>query len=95
MAFAVAGYFSAYAVFGARGALALEDTSAALGVRQENLQQLQVQARSLQHRIDLMNRPQPDDDLVQELARGMLLDGAPRQVAILRAADRETGNPGN
>jgi len=83
-AFAVVAYFSGYAVFGSRGALALEDTGAALGVQQEHLQQLQVRAGALQHRIDLMNHPQPDDDLVQELARGMLLDGAPRQVAMRR-----------
>ena len=81
------GYFGAYAVFGTRGAHALEDTGAALGVQQEELDTLKDQARLLQHRIDLMNRPDPDADLVQELARGQLLDGAPGQVAIRRDAD--------
>ena len=84
MAFAVTGYFCAYAVLGTRGARALEDTGAALGVQQENLETLKARARLLQHRIDLMNRPDPDTDLVEELARGKLLDGAPRQVAIRR-----------
>ena len=84
MAFAVTGYFAGYAVFGSRGAVALEDTSARLGIQQERLQQLQIQAHSLGHRIDLMNRPDPDGDLVQELARGQLMDGAPHQVALQR-----------
>ena len=86
LAFAVTGYFSAYAVFGARGARALEDTGASLGVQQQQLQTLQAQAGMLQHRIALLDRPQPDADLVQELARTKLLDGAPRQVAIRRDA---------
>lgn len=84
------GYFTAYAVFGARGARALEDTGAALGIAQERLGTLQTQAGQLQHRIDLMNQAQPDDDLVQELARGLLLDGAPRQVAIRRDVEERS-----
>lgn len=81
------GYFGAYAVLGTRGAHALEDTDAALGVQQERLAILKDRARLLQHRIELMNRPDPDSDLVEELARGELLDGAPEQVAIRRDAE--------
>jgi cell division protein FtsB len=88
MAFAVVAYFAGYAVFGSRGALALEDTGAALGVQQEKLSLLKAHARVLQHRIELMDPAHPDDDLVEELARGVLLDGAPHQVAMRRDRDQ-------
>lgn len=79
---AVIGYFGAYAIWGNRGVLALEDTEAQLGVRQQQLAELQAQRQRLEHRIALMEKSDPD--LVEELARGSLMDGAPNQVALPR-----------
>jgi len=82
---AVVSYFGAYAIWGTRGVLALEDTNAQLGIRQEQLAQLQDNRQRLEHRITLMEQD-ADPDLVEELARGQLMDGAPNQVAVPRAA---------
>jgi cell division protein FtsB len=82
---AVVAYFGAYAIWGERGMLALEDTQARLGIQQQQLAQLQDNRAKLQHRIALMEN-NPDPDLVEELARGQLMDGAPNQVAVPRNA---------
>ena len=81
---AVVGYFGAYAVWGERGVLALEDTQAKLGLAQEQLAQLQDTRQRLEHRIQLMEPETADPDLVEELARTRLMDGAPNQVAVPR-----------
>ncbi|HVW74938.1 MAG TPA: septum formation initiator family protein [Rhizomicrobium sp.] len=80
---AVVAYFGAYTIWGNRGVLALEDTQAQLGIQQQQLAQLQDSRAKLQHRIALMEN-NPDPDLVEELARGQLMDGAPNQVAVPR-----------
>jgi cell division protein FtsB len=79
---AVVSYFGTYAIWGNRGVLVLEDTQAKLGIQQEQLAQLRDSRARLEHRIALMN--QNDPDLVEELARGQLMDGAPNQVALPR-----------
>jgi cell division protein FtsB len=79
---AVVGYFGAYAIWGNRGILALEDTQAELGIRQQQLAELVANRQRLEHRIALMS--QDDPDLVEELARTRLMDGAPNQVALPR-----------
>ena len=79
---AVVAYFGAYAIWGNRGVLALEDTQAKLGVRQQKLSELQASRQRLEHRIALMEKNDPD--LVEELARTQLMDGAPNQVALPR-----------
>jgi cell division protein FtsB len=79
---AVVAYFGAYAIWGNRGVLALEDTQAQLGVRQQQLSELQASRQRLEHRIALMEKNDPD--LVEELARTQLMDGAPNQVALPR-----------
>ena len=80
---AVVGYFGAYAIWGNRGILALEDTQAQLGIRQQQLAEVQASRQRLEHRIALMS--QHDPDLVEELARTQLMDGAPNQVAVPRS----------
>ena len=82
----VAGYFGSHAVLGERGLLVLEDTQAKLGIQQEKLAQVSSQRDRLAHRIQLMEDGHPDSDLVEELARGQLMDGAPGQVAVPRTA---------
>jgi cell division protein FtsB len=81
---AVVAYFGAYAIWGNRGVLALEDTQAQLGIQQQQLAQVQDSRTRLEHRIALMEND-ADPDLVEELARGQLMDGAPNQVAVPRA----------
>ena len=79
---AVVGYFGTYAIWGNRGILALEDTQAELGIRQQQLTEVQANRQRLEHRIALMSSNDPD--LVEELARTQLMDGAPNQVAVPR-----------
>ena len=81
---AVVSYFGAYAIWGNRGALALEDTQAQLGVQQQKLAEVQAGRMRLEHRIALMEKD-ADPDLVEELARIELMDGAPNQVAVSRS----------
>ena len=81
---AVVCYFGSYAIWGERGLLQLEDAQAKLGVQQQQLAEIQGQRDRLYQRIQLMN--QGDPDLVEELARGQLMDGAPGQVAVPRTA---------
>ena len=72
--------------------MVLEDTQAKLGIEQEALTETESQAAKLSHRIQLMAGESPDSDpgespdsdLVEELARGQLMDGAPYQVSISR-----------
>ena len=81
---AVVGYFGAYAIWGNRGILVLEDTQAKLGIQREHLAELQANRTRLEHRIALMT-DNPDPDLIEELARTQLMDGAPNQVAVPRS----------
>ena len=83
---AVVGYFGSYAIWGERGLLTLEDTEAHLGMQQEKLAQVTSEHDRLAHRIQLMEDGHADPDLVEELARGRLMDGAPNQVAVPRTA---------
>lgn len=83
---AVVSYFGAYAIWGERGVLALEDTQAQLGMQQQQLAQVEDTRTRLSHRIALMEQNGGDPDLVEELARGQLMDGAPGQVAVSRTA---------
>jgi cell division protein FtsB len=82
---AVVSYFSAYAIWGNRGVLALEDTQAKLGIQQQTLAQAQDNRTRLEHRIALMEQNNADPDLVEELARSQLMAGGPNQVAVPRA----------
>jgi cell division protein FtsB len=85
LAIAVVGYFGGYAIWGERGLMVLQNTQARLGLQQEKLAQLTARRDRLAHRIRLMEDGHPDPDLVEELARTQLMDGAPNQVAIPRA----------
>jgi cell division protein FtsB len=83
---AVVCYFGAYALWGERGLFQLEDVRARLGMQKEQLAQVEAQRDRLAHRIQLMEGAAADPDLVEELARGQLMDGAPNQVAVPRTA---------
>ena len=83
---AVISYFGAYAIWGDRGLLQLEDVQAKLGLKQEQLAQAHAEQDRLAQRIHLMEAGHADPDLVEELARGQLMDGAPNQVSVPRSA---------
>jgi cell division protein FtsB len=83
---AIVAYFGYYAIWGERGVLELADIQARLGVQQEQLGQLQGDRARLEHRIALMRPGNVDNDLVEELARGQLMEGGPGQVAVPRSA---------
>jgi cell division protein FtsB len=83
---AIVAYFGAYAIWGNRGVLSLEDTQAKLGIQQEQLAQLQDRRSRLEHRIALMEQNGADPDLVEELARSQLMDGGPGEIAVPRTA---------
>jgi cell division protein FtsB len=82
---AVVSYFGAYAIWGERGLFQLEDVDAKLGIQRQQLAQVEGERDRLAHRIQLMEGASADPDLVEELARGQLMDGAPNQVAVPRA----------
>ena len=80
----MASYFGYYAIWGGRGLVELLDTQAHLEVQHQQLAQLQQTRERLQHRIKLMQPGSVDPDLVEELARGQLMEGAPGQIAVPR-----------
>jgi cell division protein FtsB len=86
MTCAVVAYFGYHAIWGERGMLAYSDVQARLGVQHEQLIQLRTNRQRLQHRIELMRPGQVDNDLVEELARAQLMEGAPGQIAVPRAS---------
>jgi cell division protein FtsB len=81
---AVTAYFGYYAIWGERGQLALADIEARLSLQQEQLAAIKGVRTRLQHRISLLEPGSVDPDMVQELARTQLMDGAPNQVAVPR-----------
>jgi cell division protein FtsB len=84
MTVAVVGYFGYYAVCGERGYRALDSVRSELHQENTKLAQLTEQRMRLEHRINLLKSG--DADLVEELARTKLMDGAPGQVAVPRNA---------
>src|SRR4029078_4284353 len=82
MAFATVSYFGYYAIWGERGMLALTDVQDRLGVQREQLAQIQSDRQRLEHRIQLIRPGNVDNDLVEELARGNLMEGVTWQLAL-------------
>lgn len=82
MTAAVGAYFGYYAIYGERGYVALQTTRVELTQSNVKLAQLTEQRMRLEHRISLLKAGDPD--LVEELARTQLMDGAPGQVAVPR-----------
>ncbi len=81
---AAVAYFGYYAIWGTRGVMALSDVQARLAVRQDQLAELKDQRTRLHHRIKLLEPGSVDPDMVEEVARSQLLEGAPGQVAVPR-----------
>jgi len=83
---AAVAYFGYYTIWGTRGLIVLTETQARLEVRQEQLATLTAERERLEHRIALLEPGSVDPDLVEEVARSQLLEGAPGQVAVPRSA---------
>lgn len=81
---AVTGYFGYSGIFGPRGLLAWNDTEARLAVKEQELAQLRAKRQALEHRITLLDGKSIDPDLLDEVARGMLFQGRPGEVAVPR-----------
>ena len=79
---AVAAYFGYYALYGDRGYVQLLTVRTQLAEAHTQLAQLTDKRMRLEHRIQLLQSG--DTDLIEELARTKLMDGAPGQVAIPR-----------
>jgi len=79
-------YFGYYTLCGPRGLLALYNTNAQLAVRNEQLQALTGQRDRLARRIGLLSGPNPDPDLIQEIARDQMIGSANGQVDVPRSA---------
>lgn len=82
---AVSVYFGYHAIWGERGALALQDTNAELGIRSDRLAEIRAQRMRLEHRIGLIKAGDPD--MIEELYHKELLEGGPDQVAVPRKRD--------
>jgi cell division protein FtsB len=80
---AVVCYFGYYAIYGERGYVALNGVETRLTEANVRLAQVSDQRQRLERRITLLKSGDPD--LIEELARTELMDGAPGQVAIPRA----------
>ncbi len=78
----VAAYFGTFALYGERGYAQLLNVRSQLTEKHEQLALLTDKRMRLEHRIQLLKDGDPD--LVEELARTKLMDGAPGQVAIPR-----------
>src|SRR5262249_17770481 len=81
---AVVAYFGYHAIWGERGLVAFSDVQARLGVDKERLAQAEDARHRLEHRIPLVGSGDPD--IIEELARGQFMIGAPNQVRVSRGA---------
>jgi cell division protein FtsB len=81
---AMSFYFGYTVVFGERGVLAWRQTQDQLRIAQQNLASVRARREALQHRISLLDDKALDPDLLEEVARGELLEARPGEVAVPR-----------
>jgi cell division protein FtsB len=81
---AATGYFVYSGIFGERGLLSLNETKAALAVATHDLDTKRRARQALQHRISLLDERAIDADLLDEVARAVLLENGPDEVAVPR-----------
>ena len=80
---AVSLYFGYAGIFGERGLIAWSNTQSQLEIAQHKLSELKSKREALQHRIMLLG-DKVDPDLLEEVARNMLLEAPPGEVAVPR-----------
>ena len=81
---AVSSYFVYSFVFGDRGLLAWRETQDQLSVAKRDLASVHAKREALQHRISLLDGKAIDPDLLEEVARGVLLESRSDEVAVPR-----------
>ena len=81
---AVSGYFGYSFFFGDRGLFAWRQTQDELAVAKHDLADVRAKREALQHRISLLDGKAIDPDLLEEVARGVLLESRSDEVAVPR-----------
>lgn len=81
---AVTFYFGYSGIFGERGIVSLNETRAELAVAKHEFDRTRAERKALQHRIALLDEHAIDPDLLEEVARGLLLENGPGEVAVPR-----------
>jgi cell division protein FtsB len=81
---AVCLYFGYSGIFGNRGLIAWGQTRAELVDAKGDLSEIRAKREALEHRILLLDGRAIDADLLEEVARSMLLETRPDEVAIPR-----------
>jgi len=77
-------YFGYSGIMGPRGFLALTKSEADLGAAKRELATLRAERTALQHRISLLDEKALDPDMLEEVARSLLLQGHPDEVSVPR-----------
>jgi cell division protein FtsB len=77
-------YFGYAGIFGNRGLVAWSQTRTELAAAKSDLVGLRAKRHALEHRISLLDGRAIDADLLEEVARGVLLETGPGEVAIPR-----------
>src|SRR5262245_50402793 len=81
---AVSLYFGYAGIFGNRGLLAWSQTRTDLAAAKGDLAEIRAKREALEHRISLLDGKAIDPDLLEEVARGVLLETGRDEVAIPR-----------
>ena len=79
---AVTGYFGYYAIVGARGYNAYHSVHASLTAQKQTLASIRADRVRLEHRIDLLDRGDPD--MVKEVEHDQMTGSAPNELAMPR-----------
>ena len=82
--FAICLYFGYSGIFGYRGLMAWSQTRTELATAKGDLSGLRAKREALEHRIALLNGRAIDPDLLEEVARSVLLENRPDEVAVPR-----------
>jgi cell division protein FtsB len=81
---AITFYFGYSGIFGERGLIAWNATQSRLALAKQELSEVRAKRLALQHRISLLDDSAIDPDLLEEVARGVLLETRPGEVAVPR-----------
>jgi len=81
---AISLYFGYAGIFGNRGLLAWSQTRTELATAKGDLSGIRAKREALEHRISLLDGRAIDADLLEEVARGVLLETGQDEVAIPR-----------
>jgi cell division protein FtsB len=81
---AVSLYFGYSGIFGERGLIAWNNSESQLANAKRELNEVRTKREALQHRIALMDDKHIDADLLEEVARDVLLENRPDVVAVPR-----------